>query len=611
MMLIDIHEPGQTPLPHQGGASVGIDLGTTNSLVAISNQGIREVVSDKQGNVLLPSIVAYEGGKIIVGQEAIEKKGAIRSVKRLMGRGVADIKKIVEDLPFKIVDDENKAIVRIDVDGKKLTAIEVSAEILKTLKKRAEDALENEVDRAVITVPAYFDDAARQATKDAARLAGLEVMRLVNEPTAAALAYGLDNEAEGIYAIYDLGGGTFDVSMLRMEKGVFQVLATGGDTALGGDDFDNIIARYFIAEYGFDNKDFNALVTIAKKAKECLSDNDRFETEYKGSNISINVEKFNQLIEPLVLETIDIIQNVLVDSRVHRDVIKGVVLVGGSTRVPLVRKKVEAFLGIAPLTDVDPDKVVAIGAAVQAESLSQGSNSLLLDVTPLSLGIETMGGLTEVIIPRNTPIPASVSQKYTTFKDNQTGLKVHVVQGEREMVFQNRSLADFDLMGIPPMAAGSAVIEVTFTIDADGLLTVSAREETTGVEQEIQVKPSYGLATEEVETMLRESMEHAREDITARLLAESRIEAEVAINGVLSALEKDGDLLEDGYKATIDQQIERVKQLQQGQDRDELDYEVGQLDKICTDFAQMRMDRAVKQFIAGNTVEDIEEKVDF
>jgi molecular chaperone HscA len=617
MMLIDIHEPGQSPTVQQGSASVGIDLGTTNSLVAVSNNGIREVVETESGEKMLSSIVAYTAdGGVIVGDKALDESHFIRSVKRLMGRGLADVKTIAGALPFDVVDDTH-GMVTLDINGRHVTPVEVSAEILKELKKRAETVLDNDVDRAVITVPAYFDDAARQATKDAAKLAGLEVMRLVNEPTAAALAYGLDNEAEGIYAVYDFGGGTFDVSLLKMEKGVFQVLATGGDAALGGDDFDHTIAEHFVEEFltGLDltQADVNALVTVARNAKEALTDATDGEWKVmiagKEMQVALSRDEFNGLIAGLVERTIETIRRVLVDSHVKRDEIKGVVLVGGSTRVPLVRAKVEEFLGQPPLTDVDPDLVVAIGAAVQAESLSQGSNTLLLDVTPLSLGLETMGGLTEVLIPRNTPIPTSMSQKFTTFKDNQTGLKVHVVQGEREMVFQNRSLANFDLKGIPPMAAGSAVVEVIFTLDADGLLTVSAVEETTGVKQVVEVKPTYGLPDEKMEQMLRDSMVHAREDITTRLLAESRVEADVAINGVISAIDNDGDLLDDDYRLRIDKQLELVRALKKADDRDVLDYEVAQMDKLCTEFAEQRVNRAVGSFLEGQAVDQVDKKV--
>lgn len=613
-MLIEIHEPGQTPLPHGGAASIGIDLGTTNSLVAISNKGQQEVIAEKNGKILLPSVVAYlDDGRALVGEKAEKETGAIRSVKRLMGKSTADIKAQLEMLPYEIDETSEENIVSIKAGKRTVTAIEVSSEILKELKRRAETELDNKVDRAVITVPAYFDDAARAATKAAAKLAGLEVLRLINEPTAAAVAYGLDNKSEGIYAIYDLGGGTFDISLLKMEKGVFQVLATGGDTELGGDDFDNEIVKYFLKKY-FKNmkansEELSVLLSAARVAKEYLTENKKGKWKIssggKETECVLDIKTLNSLIEPYVDRTIKICNAVLEDSGVEKKDIKGVVLVGGSTRIALVKEKVKEVLGKKPLDDVDPDKVVAIGAAIQAEALTQGSDSLLLDVTPLSLGIETMGGIMESIIPRNTPIPTSHSHNFTTYQDGQTGMKIHVLQGEREMVDQCRSLAQFELLGIPPMQAGAAVIQVVFSVDADGLLTVSAKETTTGTEQKIEVKPSYGLPAEKIEQMLEESMKHAREDITRKLLAQSKIDAEITVNAIKSALNTDSDLLDDESLKKIEEKIELVGNLIKGKDRDIIDYEVKELEKICALFVEKRINKTIGSALKGQKINEL------
>jgi len=556
MKLLDIEEPQESP---KSLIAIGIDLGTTNSLVAISENGQAKVIDG-----LLPSVVFYEkNGQIRVGEEAKKNTEAIHSVKRRMGN----------------------AAEKIDIDGRKLTPVEISAEILKVLKKRAERALGYEVKKAVITVPAYFDDAARNATKDAARLAGLEPMRLINEPTAAALAYGLDKGAEGIYAIYDLGGGTFDISILKMERsktegGIFQVLATAGDTQLGGDDFDREIAKHL----GCDLHE-------ARKKKE---------------NSSLEFEK---LILPYIERTLRICADLIEDSGIKKEEIKGVVLVGGSTRIPLVKKQLTELFGDKILSDTDPDETVAIGAAIQAESLTKGSENLLLDVTPLSLGLETMGGLVEKIIPRNTPIPFSAAQEFTTYQDGQSMMKIHVVQGEREMISECRSLANFILSGIPPMVAGAARIKVVFAIDADGIMTVSATEETTGAAQTITVRPSYGLSEEEIEKMLRESMENARSDITERLLTESRVEAEIAIKIVNDALAKDGDLLEKNERRKIESQVAILKTLMKKTDRDAIDLETAFLNQICAPFAEIRMNRAMASALAGKNIDAIAKKL--
>ncbi|MBT5374190.1 MAG: Fe-S protein assembly chaperone HscA, partial [Rhodospirillaceae bacterium] len=500
-VLLQIHEPGETPISHDDevGLAVGIDLGTTNSVVAVSSLSKPEALRDAAGKALVPSIVMYGQNSLpIVGDAARQAllempELVVGSIKRLMGRGVADVKGLAGVLPYEIVEnDVEGGMVRIKVAGRALTPVEISADILRALKLRAETSLGQSVDRAVVTVPAYFDDGARTATRDAARLAGLDVLRLVNEPTAAALAYGLDKGVEGLYAVYDLGGGTFDISLLKLEKGVFQVIATGGDAALGGDDFDHAIAEHFLeqraqtlGENSLTTDETKVALMTARLAKECLShrDNGDWMIEAGGETTSHNLDlaTLESLIAPLVERTIEICQGVLADARIEAAGVNGIVLVGGSTRVPLVRSRIAEFFGQEPLTDIDPDEVVALGAALQAEALTVGSDTLLLDVTPLSLGLETMGGMVEKVIPRNTPIPVSKAQEFTTYQDGQTAMMIHVIQGEREMVDQNRSLARFVLNGIPPMTAGAARIRVAFNIDADGLLTVSAREETSGI----------------------------------------------------------------------------------------------------------------------------------
>lgn len=626
-VLLQIHEPGETPLPHAGDETlaIGIDLGTTNSVVAVSKEETPEVLRDENGKGLVPSVVAYApDGSAIVGELAkqlllMRPESVVSSVKRLMGRGLADVKSISGTLPFEVV--EGEGMVRLKLAGKELTPVEISADILRALKERAEDQLKYKVEQAVITVPAYFDDAARTATKDAARLAGLEVLRLVNEPTAAALAYGLDQQAEGVYAVYDLGGGTFDLSLLRMEKGVFQVKATGGDAALGGDDFDHAILEYFLeqrrekfGEEKLTTDDVKIALVTGRMAKECLTENDEgdFVLEFNGkpSKHTITRGKFEELAAPLVERSIEICRSVLEDADTFPDEVKGVVLVGGSTRVPLVRKRVSELFDQQPLADINPDEVVAVGAALQAEALTVGSDNLLLDVTPLSLGIETMGGIIEKVIPRNTPIPVAKAQEFTTYQDGQSAMAIHVVQGEREMVDQNRSLARFILKGIPPMTAGAARIKVTFSVDADGLLTVGAEEVTTGVSQEVAVKPSYGLSDEEMADMLRDSMVHARDDMEIRLLTEARVEGKRVMEAVYSALHIDGKLLNEDERAHINVVLNKLDETIAGDDRHAIHSMVEELDRETQTFAQRRMDKGIEEALTGIDVKKLENAIE-
>ena len=620
MALLQIAEPGQSPQPHQRRLAVGIDLGTTNSLVAALRSGLSEPLADANGNVILPSAVRYHADRVEVGESArlaasSDPFNTVLSVKRLMGRGLSDVKQLGEQLPYRFVGGESHMPFIDTVQGPK-SPVEVSAEILKVLRERAEKTLGGELLGAVITVPAYFDDAQRQATKDAAKLAGLNVLRLLNEPTAAAVAYGLDQSAEGVVAIYDLGGGTFDISILRLTGGVFEVLATGGDSALGGDDFDHAIASWMVEQAGLsadlDPGTQRTLLQAACAAKEALTDASSVTVAFGGWQSELTREAFDAMIEPMVARSLKACRRAVRDANIEIEDVQAVVMVGGSTRVPRVREAVAQMFGREPLTDIDPDQVVAIGAAIQADTLAgnkrDGGELLLLDVIPLSLGLETMGGLMEKVIPRNTTIPVARAQDFTTYKDGQTAMMIHVLQGERELISDCRSLARFELRGIPPMVAGAAKIRVTFQVDADGLLSVSARELGSGVEANIQVKPSYGLTDGEIAKMLKDSFQYASDDKVARVLREQQVDAQRLIEAVQAALEVDGErLLDAEERMVIELQMQELSELLKGTDGYAIEQQTKRLSQVTDAFAARRMDLTVKAALSGRNLNEIEE----
>ncbi|MGH8492341.1 MAG: Fe-S protein assembly chaperone HscA [Moraxellaceae bacterium] len=618
MALLQIAEPGQSTAPHQHRLAVGIDLGTTNSLVATVQSAKAKTLPDSAGRHLLPSVVRYfSDGERRVGYDAkaaaaSDPYNTIVSVKRFMGRGLADVKRLGSELPYRFAGGETGMPYLITAAGEK-SPVQVSADILSVLRARAEAALGGELTGVVITVPAYFDEAQRQATKDAAQLAGLKLLRLLNEPTAAAVAYGLDKGAEGVHAIYDLGGGTFDISVLRLHKGVFEVLATGGDSALGGDDLDHAIAQWVMQQLGESALDAAAqrqLLDAACAAKESLTDSASTALSFAGREFVLSRSEFDQLVAKLVERTLNACRRALRDAGVKAAEVQDVVMVGGSTRVPLVREKVAEFFGRMPLTDIDPDKVVAIGAAIQADVLAGNkpdADMLLLDVIPLSLGLETMGGLVEKIVPRNTTIPTAMAQEFTTYKDGQTAMSIHVLQGEREMVKDCRSLARFELRGIPPMVAGAARIRVTFQVDADGLLNVGAEEILSGVKSEVTVKPSYGLADDEVARMLRESFQQADADKSARALAEERVEGERLLLALDAALAEDGDaMLDSDEAAQIAAAMQELREAMAASDAIVIRACVTALNEASEPYAARRMNAGVQKALSGKTLNEIE-----
>lgn len=618
MALLQISEPGESPAPHQRRLAVGIDLGTTHSLIAAVRSSVPEVLSDESGHPLIPSAVFVgQRGETLVGREAIAKQeefplDTLVSIKRLMGRSFQEAQ--TSGMPYHFVEDGQS--VKVKTQFAQMSPIEVAAQILEKLKFLAEGTLGDSLVGAVITVPAYFDDAQRQATRDAARLAGLNVLRLLNEPTAAAIAYGLDHGSEGVYAVFDLGGGTFDVSLLRLSRGVFEVIATGGDTRLGGDDFDAIIVDHYLENQKIDTVSHasrRVLLSAARRLRESLSE----QTEYvesvsidgKTFELKLTRDAFEKMAEPLVARTLACAQQALKDASLTPKDIQGVVMVGGATRMPIVRRRVGEAFGTEPLTDLDPDQVVALGAALQANLLAgnrnPGEDWLLLDVTPLTLGLETMGGLVEHIIPRNSTIPVARAQEFTTFKDGQTALAVHVVQGERDLVADCRSLARFELRGIPPMVAGAARIRVTFQVDADGLLSVTAREQGSGVEASVTVKPSFGLSDEEVSKMLSDGMSKAGVDAQMRMLREQQVDAQQLIESVQAALAADADLLSAAEQTRISQQLQMTAEAASGEDVDAIRAAIKALSSVTDDFAARRMDRSIRAALTGRSLEDL------